>query len=105
MVVTCWHKLDDGCTMLTTVSVPNEWCPPTGTHVRAYITFSGSLMKRLDDKTTEITMMSHSNLETSIPVSIINSTAVGIPISFVTHFRKFLKIKENSIKARIQHKE
>lgn len=88
--------------MLTTVSVPNDWCPATNSHVRAYITFSGSLLRPLDDHTTEVTMMNHSKLETSIPVSIINSTAVGIPITFVAHFRKFLKNKESALKARIK---
>jgi hypothetical protein len=102
VVLTCWNKLEDGSTMLTTVSVPNEWCPVSSSHVRAYIIFSGSLLKPLDDNTTEITMMNHSKLESSIPVSLINSTAVGIPISFVNHFRKFLKINEAALKARIK---
>jgi hypothetical protein len=103
VVCTSWKTLPDGRILLCTSSLPNDWAPPTPSHVRATVLFSGSLLRAIDEHSTEVTMMNHSHLDTTFPASIVNSAAMAIPVSFVQHYRRFLSDKSAQLQSRIHN--
>lgn len=75
-------------TIVATVSLPNEFYPSTTSYVRGEVVLTCSLLKKIDDNHTEVTMINHCHLQAYVPIYALNQAAVNIPNHYVAALRK-----------------
>ena len=89
VVCTSWSNLEDGSVAITTMSVPNEICPPKDGFVRGTVNISGYIIvpqKKDHGKISDldVTLCLHTDLGGSLPVGIVNMLATSAPIKMLT---------------------
>lgn len=91
VALTTWEESpEQGYWIIATQSLPDDWYPISPSYVRGHVQMSCTLIKRLDAKSTELTMINHSHLSATVPIGIVNRVAVSVPGKFATILKNLL---------------
>lgn len=101
IVCTSWSQLDDGSVAITTISVPDEICPPKEGFVRGTVNISGYLINPVTSAAgmaaLNVTLCLHTDLGGSLPVGIINMLATSAPIKMLTTISQIARQESSRI--------
>lgn len=84
VICTSWSTLENGSVAITTMSVPDEMCPPREGYVRGAVNISGYMIVPLPAGGLSVTLCLHTDLGGSLPAGIINMLATSAPIKMLT---------------------
>ena len=93
-----WNELADGSLLISSKSVPDQFCPPKKGFVRGTLKCSGFHIKPLPSSTAaggercELTLCAHADLGGSLPSSMINM------LSSVAPFKQMSAISASILK-------
>lgn len=96
-MVTTWEELENGSILISTVSMPDDYCPPVQNFVRLKLLSSGALLRPIDEKHgggTAVTFITHADLGGSVPSFIINMLGTGAPIKNMTNVQRICEKEE-----------
>lgn len=76
--------------------VDHEDFPPKSGYVRGRCTFSGYILRKIEDNRTSVTLMFHTDLGGYIPSKVINTLGISAPIKVWTTSAESMKLNTNN---------
>ncbi len=102
LALTTWREMDDGSILVTTRSAPDTLCPQQGSFVRGFLHISGYWIQPCESLKNDtavlpghcrVTLVAHTELGGTLPVSIINMLATSAPMKLLTAVEEIAKRK------------